>query len=1024
MEILSGRSIRATCSPKPASIPVGDLIGVILIAVQRIKNKAKTVSSLSQAMPGYATYLIATSADMWLPRGIWVPLLTSGGECPMTTCHMAVLTLQVQVAADMSVRGTRWQEQVAVNDWWQASKGSKSSCGDLGIAKSWITCVNTNRNTTLSEVQWVSLRHLWRESKCRNEMERGLAQMSVIVEVSHNLRDDSRNCVPCSLSWQESFYREGYHRLPSNIEQNLMFQRLGRYPTIVRVFHDPILFLAGLQSSWEHGQQRPTILVGSKEMAFRNFVYAKDEVDLSFLLKEPSLSFSIGSPSVSINIEPLRADEEPILQPAEVTTDYGGSPKPELFFVHPRSEAARIKDRKCKTRGGSSRPPVKRKLASGSSNSRATRAKTYTSKDDVPFLTVSDDDEGLFDIPELKDATACNLKISAITLPAWKNHLDNHMDVKLLDLHDRYYARQAVVDNVVNRRSRELLEVIEKLRGECNVIKERERAREEKSESLRVKCEVAMSDFEKNLTVIALREKISTLSTEVKEHKANLDRMMLESQKWESYQASLLTLESQIASLEVEKAWLEAVKVSLRKEADDVKRDRMEVVSKVVPYAAMELIHSDDLVAVIKEPFDLSKVKGYHPSYKKEHNQFGNDLATAIFPWLSEFVADPSAPVEVLLSRTFTPFIGLSSKDSRSSCLFLESHSIIYSRLPLTELFCEVLEYFQIYISRLNPFGCAKLTTIVVMCKAYGCVPTIELFRGFFNFCRGGKWLTFAKRPEKHIPHLFPKVITRIEGWKGRFVYVQNFIVPTKYLQLLLEQNKFDSKSYKDRLPPNIEQNPMFQRLGRYPTSVRVFHDPILFLAGLQSSWEHGQQRSKILMGSKGAFPWLWYWFPSVSINIEPLRADEEPVLQPAEVMTDFGRSPKPELFPSWHACSSAIFYGRCKAFERVAGIKEPFDLSKVKGYRPSYKKEHNQSGNDLATATFPWLSEFVADPSAPIEVLLSKKSSSLQRPDPSKTQALIASSPKSTPSSILGSNLMSPPIDASVVKPLSSQVE
>ncbi|GJZ93382.1 hypothetical protein Tco_0665447 [Tanacetum coccineum] len=423
-----------------------------------------------------------------------------------------------------------------------------------------------------------------------------------------------------------------------------MFQRLGRYPTSVRVFHDLILFLAGLQSSWEHGQQRPAILVDGKEIDFRNFVYAEDEEDLSFLPNEPTPGFGTGSPSVSVNIEPLRADKEPALQLAVVIIDYVGSLKLELFVINPGSVAARIKDKKCKTRGGSSRPPVKRKLAFGSSNSRATRAKTSTSKDDVLFLIVSNDDEGLSDDPELKDATDCHLKIFSITPSARKNHLDNHIDVELLDLHDRCYARQAVVDNVVNRRSRELLEVIEKLRGECD-----------------------------NPTVIALWEKISTLSTEVKEHKANLDRMMLESQKWGCYQASLLTFESHIASLEAEKGQLEVVEVSLRKEVDDVKRDRMEVVSKVVLYAAMELIHNNDLgslvgrlvsstifygrckafeqVARMKEPFDLSKVKGYCPSYKKEHNQAGNDLATATFPWLLEFVADPSAPVEVLLSK-------------------------------------------------------------------------------------------------------------------------------------------------------------------------------------------------------------------------------------------------------------------------------------------------------------------------------------------------------------------------------------
>nr|GEX40218.1 hypothetical protein [Tanacetum cinerariifolium] len=103
----------------------------------------------------------------------------------------------------------------------------------------------------------------------------------------------------------------------------------------------------------------------------------------------------------------------------EVIANSRESLKPELFVVYPGSVAARIKDRKCKTRGGSH---------------------------------------------EHKDATSCHLKISAITPPAWKNH----MDVELLDLYDRCYARHAVVNNIINRR---------------------ERAREEECEGLWVKCE-------------------------------------------------------------------------------------------------------------------------------------------------------------------------------------------------------------------------------------------------------------------------------------------------------------------------------------------------------------------------------------------------------------------------------------------------------------------------------------------------------------------------------------------------------
>ncbi|GJW49518.1 hypothetical protein Tco_0090869 [Tanacetum coccineum] len=74
-------------------------------------------------------------------------------------------------------------------------------------------------------------------------------------------------------------------KLPLNIDENPYFQRLGRYPTSVLVFDDPILFLVGLKPSWEFDQQWPAIIVDSKEMAFRNFIYTKDDDDLAFLPK-------------------------------------------------------------------------------------------------------------------------------------------------------------------------------------------------------------------------------------------------------------------------------------------------------------------------------------------------------------------------------------------------------------------------------------------------------------------------------------------------------------------------------------------------------------------------------------------------------------------------------------------------------------------------------------------------------------------------------------------------------------------
>nr|GEV78609.1 hypothetical protein [Tanacetum cinerariifolium] len=90
----------------------------------------------------------------------------------------------------------------------------------------------------------------------------------------------------------------------------------------------------------------------------------------------------------------------------------------------------------------------------------------------------------------------------------------------------------------------------------------------------------------------------------------------------------------------------------------------------------------------------------------------------------------------------------------------------------------------------MNPFGYAKLTTFIVMCKPYGSEPSADLFRGFFNLYPGGEWLTFAKRPEADVPTILFKPITRIENWKRQFFYVQDTIVANGYSELLSKDNR------------------------------------------------------------------------------------------------------------------------------------------------------------------------------------------------------------------------------------------
>nr|GEY48402.1 hypothetical protein [Tanacetum cinerariifolium] len=230
-------------------------------------------------------------------------------------------------------------------------------------------------------------------------------------------------------------------------------------------------------------------------MAFRNFMYAETDDDISFLPKDPSADFGTGTSFVSINTKPSVVKAVPIDQPAENTTDSEHSRHREEYVIHPGSVVKRI-----------------------------------------------------------------------------------------------------VVDNAVNRRSRELLKVIDQIRTECDVIKEREKSMYQECEELKAKCEAAMADFDKNPAVNVLREKIVSLSEEVKEHRANLDRMLLESQKWANYQVF-------------------------------------------------------EEVAKINDPFDITKVKGYRSSYKQEHMRARNELATVTFPFIAELVTNLHASIEVLLSK-------------------------------------------------------------------------------------------------------------------------------------------------------------------------------------------------------------------------------------------------------------------------------------------------------------------------------------------------------------------------------------
>nr|GEY31573.1 hypothetical protein [Tanacetum cinerariifolium] len=120
---------------------------------------------------------------------------------------------------------------------------------------------------------------------------------------------------------------------------------------------------------------------------------------------------------------------------------------------------------------------------------------------------------------------------------------------------------------------------------------------------------------------------------------------------------------------------------------------------------------------------------------------------------------------------------------------------------------------------------------------------------------------------------------------------------------------------------------------------------------------------------------------------------------------------------------------GRCTTFEEVAALKEPFDLEKMSGYRSSSKKEFDQRGvirtrqfeigkqqlsrcttfeevaalkepfdqvgDDLTTASYPFIAESTADLYAFLKESLLKKPKSLRmKHAPSNSNPLSSKAP------------------------------
>ena len=220
---------------------------------------------------------------------------------------------------------------------------------------------------------------------------------------------------------------------------------------------------------------------------------------------------------------------------------------------------------------------------------------------------------------------------------------------------------------------------------------------------------------------------------------------------------------------------------------------------------------------------------------------------------LIEFLRKYPMPKEV---KIMLPNNNQNIFDAPAGYVGLYVHAFTESnfRIPIHPLILEFLQYYQVHISRLNPFGLAKLTTYIVVCKAYGYEPMLNVLRGFINLCPGGDWLTLGKRSEPDVPCLITKPFANIRKWKGLFFYVQDTIIPPKYPALLDKDFRFDEKRFDDPLPHFVRSYPLYQRLERHPFDVQTFPEPILFMAGIVDHWEGSPLKPGIMCEGKSMY--------------------------------------------------------------------------------------------------------------------------------------------------------------------------
>ncbi|GKD18482.1 hypothetical protein Tco_1207640, partial [Tanacetum coccineum] len=153
-------------------------------------------------------------------------------------------------------------------------------------------------------------------------------------------------------------------------------------------------------------------------------------------------------------------------------------------------------------------------------------------------------------------------------------------------------------------------------------------------------------------------------------------------------------------------------------------------------------------------------------------------------------------------------------------------------RIPLSQFLVDILEYFQINLSRLSVIAAAKVSHFEVLCRVHGFVLTVRNFCRFYINSKNKGWISFSKRSDTG-PVCYTKPLDSLKHWNDNFFWVDASVFP---LSVPWHNNK---TLMKDPHPKPSEFNAdVCNYLAANPAPLKKLLEPFLCFVGISQYYQ------------------------------------------------------------------------------------------------------------------------------------------------------------------------------------------